>query len=381
MQKNKFLLSSIFVLILPLMVSCSLKNKDMPFISEVFCKNSLNGAIEITNTKALNEDVYINFYKSNEILYSRNLKDDFKNYTNTSIVYLNSSFKESLDYEKVIRLDGDYSYGFNYIEIVDKKGNVVDSIGNKTYDITYINNGTLIRNENSLYPIKDFTILNWYKVIDDPTYNSTYAKSKYLGNLNTPISYDKFLEGPKLNSYYFNDCNFLNENNGPGGGVHETSVISYGDGDTTIFDFEGISNLNSVERTRYYYIDTPETSHPDMGIKEDEWGEYAADFTNSRLKNAKSIVIQSALGGQLRETYGRLLGFVWYSNVENPTYSDYTLLNYELAINGLCEVNISSDLDLLVSSEIPYHYYFKFALEYAKSKGLKMWGEKDPKFN
>ena len=67
------------------MVSCSLKNKDMPFISEVFCKNSLNGAIEITNTKALNEDVYINFYKSNEILYSRNLKDDFKNYTNKVI--------------------------------------------------------------------------------------------------------------------------------------------------------------------------------------------------------------------------------------------------------------------------------------------------------
>ena len=104
------------------------------------------------------------------------------------------------------------------------------------------------------------------------------------------------------------------------------------------------------------------------------------NFTNNILKNAKHILIQSALGGSIRETYGRLLGFVWYTNKENPSDNDYSLLNYELVLNGYGKFMMGSSLNEMISNEILYYHYFDVASETAKQKGLKIHGEKDPNY-
>ena len=107
------------------------------------------------------------------------------------------------------------------------------------------------------------------------------------------------------------------------------------------------------------------------------------NYTNNILKNTKHILIQSAYGSgaQLRETYKRLLGFVWYTYEDNPKASDYKLLNYELVYEAYGAFMAGSTLDDMLSNEIPYYYYFNYASDLAKSKGIKIHGEKDPNFN
>ncbi len=354
--------------------SSTLTSENAPFISEIYVQsNVFESAIEITNKDKINEDIYLNFYKEKTLLLEINLKDYFKDSTNKSIVFKNPSLLKQLSNVETYTLEDDVIYGFNYIEIINNKKEVLDSVGAKGFNSTYVESGSLIKNENSLKATKEFSSLNWYKVSESIT--------KYLGNLNTPMNYDKFVKGPELmESYYASE--FIKDGK-PNGGVYETTVSSYGDGDTTNFTFTGVKEIGDVERTRYYLVNCPEIDHTQEGgkIEEEPWGVYAMNYTNDILKNAKHILIQSALGGSLRETYGRLLGFVWYTNEENPKASDYKLLNYELVYNGLGKFMTGSTLDEMISNEIPYYYYFNYANDYAVSKGLKMWGEKDPNFN
>ena len=354
--------------------SSVLTSENAPFISEIYVQNNaFESAIEISNKDKINEDIYLNFYKEKNLLLKINLKEYFKDFANKSIVFKNPSLLKEFENVEIYTLESDVVYGFNYIEIVNNKNEILDSVGILGFNSTYIEKGSLIKNENSLFATKDFSSLNWYKVSEGIT--------KYLGNLNTPMNYEKFIKGPELMECYF-DSKFIKDGKA-NGGVYETSVSSYGDGDTTNFTFDNIDELNDVERTRYYLVNCPEIDHTQEGgkIEEEPWGVYAMNYTNDILKNSKHILIQSALGGSLRETYGRLLGFVWYTNEENPKASDYRLLNYELVYNGLGKFMTGSTLDEMISNEIPYYFYFNYANDYAISKGLKMWGEIDSNFN
>lgn len=376
MKKELVLTSSL--LLITTLTGCNAENvssKSYPFISEIFAnENFLESAIEVTNSNKINDELTLNIYKENKLLVSRNLKEDFKDKENTSIVYANDRFDKELDSSvNVVKFDDNYIYGTNYIEIIDADGNVLDSVGVKGFSFSYISNGSLIKNEQNLKATESFDYKCWYKVRSDNT--------KYLGNVNTPIKYDEFIKGPKIMGNYWT-AKFI-EKNIPYGGFYETSVDSYGDGDTTNFTFENVDGLNAVERTRYYLVNTPEIDHTSQGsaISEQPWGVTAMDYTNNILKNAKHILIQSALGGQVRETYGRLLGFVWYTNEENPTINDYSLLNYELVLNGYGAFMMGTLLNDMVANEIPYYHYFDIANEIAESQGIKIHGEKDPNYN
>ena len=382
MKKELVLTSSL--LLLTSLTSCgggssngnlSISREDSPFISEIFSnENFLESAIEVTNKKEIKVDLILNIYKENKLLVSRNLKEDFNGQSNASIVYENIRFDKELGSNvKTIKFDDNYIFGTNYIEIVDANGNILDSIGTKGFSVNYISNGSLIKNEQSLFAQETFDYKLWYKVRSDNT--------KYLGNIETPIKYDEFIKGPKIMENYWN-AKFI-ENNVSFGGFYETSVSDYGDGDTTNFTFENVDGLSAVERTRYYLVNTPEIDHTSEGSKitEEPWGVAAMNYTNGILKNAKHILIQSALGGSVRETYGRLLGFVWYTNELNPTINDYSLLNYELVLNGYGKFMTGTLLNDMVSNEVLYYHYFDIASEIAKSKGLKIHGEKDPNYN
>ena len=375
MKKKILLITSL--LIINSLISCnndSLKSDEIPFISEIIVKeNFLESALEISNKKEIKQDIFLNIYKDKNILVTRNLKEDFNGKTNTSIVYQNKRFDETLDFSiNVIKFDDNYVYGTNYIEIIDKNGEVLDSVGIKNFSMDIVKDGSLIKNELNLFATKKFDLKMWYKVRSD--------NLKYLGNINTPITYREFIKGPKIMEQY-KKALFVKDG-APMGGFIETKVSSYGDGDTTNFVYKNVEKLNEVERTRYYFVNTPEIDHTSQGskIEEEPWGVAAMNFTNNILKNAKHILIQSALGGSIRETYGRLLGFVWYTNKENPSDNDYSLLNYELVLNGYGKFMMGSSLNEMISNEILYYHYFDVASETAKQKGLKIHGEKDPNY-
>ena len=87
-------------------------------------------------------------------------------------------------------------------------------------------------------------------------------------------------------------------------------------------------------------------------------------------------------GGYLTETYGRLLGYVWYTLEENPTPSDYHNLNFETILNGYSNVAFSSVAsDTMKSDGVSYYSYFLDADHGAEEQGIKIHGEKDPDFD
>ena len=375
MKQIKTLLFS--AITLSLLASCGGKesesNKDYKiFISEV-CNGSspFETVVELTSFREDTKGVTLNIYRNKEITYSINLDGKFKDST---YVIANKSANEEMKKVSDEILDDDYFFAFNRIEIV--QGDlVIDSIGDKIYETNYIENGSLVRNELSQKSMNSFDPSAWYKV--------RLGVYSYLGNNKTPIEYSEFMEGPKLTLKYLNEDVKFSDGVSSLGGVTEVKVSSTGDGDTTNFVYDGSSGVEGTFRTRYYFIDTPEIDHgPSSSIQAEPFGEKAKRFTNGKLKNAKHILLQSALGGQLHETYGRMLAFVWYTEKENPEYSDYKLLNYEIVLNGLALISTHDKLEEMYDKDILYFSYMEYACEKANKDKLNIRGdEKDPEFN
>lgn len=121
---------------------------------------------------------------------------------------------------------------------------------------------------------------------------------------------------------------------------------NYVDGDTT--QFTSYNGLYTV-KVRYLGVDTPESTS-----EIEEWGKSASLFNQSRLKNAKHVIVQSAAsamgvvetdadgkatvvptyGAADLDTYQRSLAYVWYTDKENPTKDDFRNLNLELVYEG-----------------------------------------------
>lgn len=375
MKKLKSLLFS--AIALSLLASCggngNEANKDYQiFISEVTNASSpFETAVEITSLRENNEGFTLNVYRNKEVTLSIKLDDKFKDST---YVIANKSANDEMKKASDEILDDDYFFCFNRIEIV-YEDKVVDSIGDKTFEANYIEDGSLIRNELNQKSMESFDPLAWYKVR-----SGIYT---YLGNSDTPLTYDEFKEGPKLTPKYTNEEVKFSDGVTSLGGITEVKVSSTGDGDTTNFIYDATSGISGIKRTRYYLIDTPEIDHgPSSSIQAEPFGEAAKRFTNTRLKNAKHILLQSALGGQLHETYGRMLAFVWYTEKENPEYSDYKLLNYEIVLNGLAHFSTHDKLVQMYDEDILYFSYLEHASELAKKEKLNIRGdEKDPEFN
>lgn len=367
------------------LVSCNNNNETVhkTFISEVYVEKSpFNSMIEVTSL----EDSFnytLNFYRSRSLYESIDLSSYLskdKNY----VIIGNNSIKEELKSYCDLILSSDCILGNNYIEIVDSNNNVIDSVGNAQFDSTYISQGTLVKNENNLFSTASFSQYDWYKVSD------TTQTLSYLGNLNTPITYKEFIDGPHLEEKYFN----LKYTDGKDalGGLMEVSVklneagkFSYSDGDTTNFvpseEYSYLANDDGYIRVRYFFINTPEIDHggvfDDENIKDsDSYNKYGADaayYVIGKLKNAKHIMLQSALGSTLHDTYGRTLGLVWYTNVENPSPSDYNLLNYEVIKESYSKLQGGDELVNLTYKGVPLHYYAEITNELASKEGLRIW--------
>ena len=94
-------------------------------------------------------------------------------------------------------------------------------------------------------------------------------------------------------------------------GVEAVEMVSCEDGDTAVFMIDGVP-----ERVRFLGIDTPEAS-----AEWEPWGHQATEFACDKLNNADTIVIERDDVAGSRDTYYRVLAWIWY---------DGRLLNLEL---------------------------------------------------
>ena len=135
------------------------------------------------------------------------------------------------------------------------------------------------------------------------------------------------------------------------------------DGDTTHFiDPIGIS-VDGVIKARYLAVNTPESTG-----RIEEWGKKASEFTNSKLENAHSILIESNDTMWNKDGNGRFLVFVWYKPTAD---ADWRNLNIELLQNGLAGGSSVGDTIYATTASA--------ALYQASVEKLHMFsGEKDP---
>ena len=91
-------------------------------------------------------------------------------------------------------------------------------------------------------------------------------------------------------------------------GVGAVTLHKHVDGDTAHF-----KDGNQVVQIRFNGVNTPESTG-----KIEPWGHAASEFTESNLRNAKTIIIETEpsqnTGGPIADSTGtRYLGWVWVS--------------------------------------------------------------------
>ncbi len=382
MKFKKIFLTLIPCLLLSSVTSCNSSNDGKTnsniIISEYFCGEIYyDSAIELSNISSADislEGYKLNIYSKDQIKTTITLNETIK--ANSTFVYANKGYDNSNTQLTNIKiLDDNYLTGKDYIELVNTKSNLLDCIGTKGFEISYAKNESLVR-------LKEY--YNGYKTYNYLEYVRVKSNTRtYLGNQKVPLTKEELMDGPKLTSEY-SSLEFTNSSEAALGGYVEVSIVSLGDGDTTVFKYDSSSNLTELtQRTRYLLINTPEVDHgPQSSIVEEKWGKTAEIYNNERLNKAKHILVQSNKGFGLRETYGRLLGYVWYTEKENPTLSDYKLLNHEMVINGLARFDSRDKYASMYTGDVLYYEYFMYAYEYASQNKIKLFGnDDDPNFN
>ncbi|MBO2943718.1 thermonuclease family protein [Paenibacillus sp. F411] len=93
------------------------------------------------------------------------------------------------------------------------------------------------------------------------------------------------------------------------------------DGDTIRVEWQG-----QEENVRFLLIDTPETSHPQLGVQ--PYGPEAKDFTARMVEEADLLELEFDIGPN-RDKYGRLLAYV---------YADGVMVQEALLQEGLARV-------------------------------------------
>lgn len=375
-MKKNLLLTLLPILVLSAVSSCKPVEKEYTgsnelFISEFYTgKYFIDSAIEITNNSTESIDLKDYSFK----IYSRN---DLKNEiplsgtinANESFVYKNKDFDDSKNNDLSIgtRLDDNYFDGIKYIELVNNATNLIyDSLGTKGYDLTYASDTSLVK-------LKEYFTGH---VVNNKLYyvKTKSTVTKFLGNTDVPIALNELLEGPKLTSIYKEGALTDEKGSNPTGNYAEVTLKDLGDGDTTYFNFPDYSLLADEHRSvRYLFIDTPEVAHGDKN-KAQKWAVSAQNHNNKLLKEAKHILVQTNRGAALREVYGRLLGYVWISDLDNPSPSDYKLLNFDMLVNGYCHFNNHDLYEEMMCGDLLYFDYFEYALNYAEGNKIRLYG-------
>ena len=89
---------------------------------------------------------------------------------------------------------------------------------------------------------------------------------------------------------------------------HGVTFVQCVDGDTAWFLIDG-----KKEKVRFLAIDAPEIAHEDSDA--DYYGDSAKDFVCKKLKNAKDIYIEYDAHSDVRDKYGRVLGWIFVDDV------------------------------------------------------------------
>lgn len=136
-------------------------------------------------------------------------------------------------------------------------------------------------------------------------------------------------------------------------GVEKVTLARSVDGDTAHF----YTTDGTYIKVRFLGIDTPEST-----MEKEAWGKAASLFTKNILENAETIVIETE--GNLTDTYGRYLAFVW---------ADGVLVNLEIVENGYSNCKLSSSskyFDAMYDAEL-----------LVSKTGRRVWGEIDPNYD
>ena len=260
------------------------------------------------------------------------------------------------------------------------QGEILDILGQIGYQTEFAKRKSLVRKEEYFIEREAFNSYDWMSYPADDFSN--------LGTYKATITEEELLEGPKLTEEMA-ELPFITEYKGEfvgGGGFVEVTLGSMGDGDTTRFNFPSSLReygIYSNESVRYLKINTPEIQHGDE-IDAQPWGYAAKEYNNNVLRNAKHFIVQTEKFNAYRETYDRMLLYVWYSNKDNPLLSDYRCLNCEMLKQGLAFTYFASDNAInnpLLYKGLSYTSIFMNAEAYATKMGLKIHGEIDPNFN
>lgn len=269
-----------------------------------------------------------------------------------------------------LMVDGTWPISLNH------KDKIVDVLGMIGYRYDYGQNLDIARKVEFLNGRDSFFEYDWIKYDAD--------NISMLGTIDVTMTEDELLEGPKLTAEDFNKP-FIQDGVG-GGGAIQVTLGHTSDGDTTTFRIptsaQG-SELSSSESVRYFGINTPEIQHG-TSIDAQPWGYAAKDYNAEVINGAKKFVLQTVTGGSFRETYGRLLAYVWYSNSSNPSPEDYTLLNFQMVREAYAFLYFASTSDNRYTQfykDVSYINIMKNAETRAKNNGWKIYGEKDPNFN
>lgn len=143
--------------------------------------------------------------------------------------------------------------------------------------------------------------------------------------------------------------------------VLEARVLRAVDGDTLEVEVSG-----RKERVRLIGVDCPEPLHPELGIREEEYGREAAAYTARRLEGR---VVWLERDVSERDRYGGLLAYVWLDRPWEGSEAEAEgfLFNAELVRAGFAQV-------MTVPPDVRYAGLFLRLSREAREAERGLWG-------
>lgn len=361
MRKRLLLLLTLPLLLTPGLTSCSTNNdtKSDLLITEIIEGSGSNRAVEIYNksNKTISLDGYsLGFYVggSEEVSFSINLEGEVA--PNSAYVAVHTDADEELTSIANLVSNKVMFSGAEQISLL-RNNKIIDIVGELGYRSSFNEDITLVRKTNYFISRKNWVEYDWIRYSTD--------NFKYIGNVTNSVTPEEMEQGPRLNEEY-NSLPFVDPNSDNTGGGGYTNVMLYEgvDGDTAKFYYPEVPSIDRGTKVRFLNINTPESYAQNVMA----WGIPAKFWTTDRLEEATSIKLQSIKSGLLRDTYERVLAWVW---------TDGELLNYKIVKNGFSEISFESD-DTQFYKDISYGNWLYDAQLYAKMHKKAIWGEKDP---
>lgn len=359
---KKFLNLTLLIFLLVLLVGCKQK-KDLIIYTYLEGGDEKENVIELYNPTdediILDNKYSIHIYNNGSIEPKINipLKGTIKK---GNYFIIGSKETKNKELEKLINHDTKKLL-FNGDDAValHKDKNLLDLVGYIGEDIKFGVNNTLIRDNEKLIPQNKYNPILFM--------NFGYKRYDLLNKEIKNPDINKLLKGPQFNKEWltkpFGDGSKLEDSKKGLGGAVEVTVNQYIDGDTTEFkDKDG-----NIYRTRYAFIDTPEST-PKGGYQ--AWGEPAKQTANHILKSAKKIYLQSLDGVPIKDQYGRYWGIIWVDNL---------MLNFLMIKGGFTEYGLLDSYNEAYYEDIPYSTYFHAAYLNAINNKITFLGnQKDP---